>query len=129
MEQVVDPETRVTDVEVEFEEEKKESVYLIPWSSEKWEDRAPRRSNLYGKVVGGLITIVSLLIVPFVTFPGMILLVLVAEIYLIDWTYSKANLLRAASSRHSIKDNSVQESSDIIDQKNPRTNPKDQFVK
>ncbi len=129
MEQVIDPEIKIIDIEIEFEEEKEESEYQVPLSSENREDSAPKRTNLYGRIVGGLSAILFLLIVPFLTFPGMILLVLVAEIYLIDWTYSKVSLLRAASSSQSMKDDSIQESSGIIDQKNPRSNPKDQFVK
>lgn len=129
MEQVIDPESKVKDIEIEFQEEKEEPTFLVPISSEKYKVSAPKRSRQYGQASGGLIAIVSLLLVPFVTFPGMVILVLIAEIYLIDWTYSKFNLLRTASLNPSVVDAAARQSMDMVDQTNPRTDPKDKFVK
>ena len=127
MEQVIDPESEIAEVEIELQEEEPE--LLVPWSSEKWEDSVPKQRSPYGQVVGGLIAIVSLLFVPFVTFLGMVILVLIVEIYIIDWTYSKINLLRTPSSRPSTVNAAAQPFRDMVDQKNPRTDPKDKFAK
>ena len=72
--------------------------------------------------------IVALLFVPLITLPGMILLVLVAEVYLLDWTYSKVGLLRDTRSSIS-KETTERSPEDEIDRKIARTNPKNQFVR
>ncbi|MHA2023779.1 MAG: hypothetical protein ACTSWQ_08980, partial [Candidatus Thorarchaeota archaeon] len=68
-------------------------------------------------------------IVPFVTLPGMVILVLFAEIYLIDWIYSKVKLLREARSTPKAGIAGRKDRMTEVDQKNPRTSSKDQFVK
>jgi len=65
-----------------------------------------------------------LLIVPLVTLSGMVILVLFAEIYLVDWTYDKVKQLRSTGSAPARIRGTRQ-----ADRKNPRTSPKDQFVK
>ena len=51
------------------------------------------RKKLYAQSVVGMLAMVTIFIIPFVTVPGMFIFVLIAEVYLIDWTYSKAILL------------------------------------
>jgi hypothetical protein len=58
----------------------------------------------------------------------MILLVLVAEVYLLDWTYSKVSRLRDAESFIS-KETAVRSPEDEIDRKVVRSSPKNQFVR
>ena len=90
--------------------------------------RAPRNTLMYAKPLSGFVMIVALLFVPMITLPAMVILVLVAEVYLLDWTYSKVGILRDA--RSSISNRSVNKSpEDEIDQKVARTGPKDQFVR
>ena len=84
--------------------------------------------SLYAKPLSGLAVIVALLFVPMITLPGMVILVLIAEVYLLDWTYSKVGLLR--DERSSISKESAKRSpEDEIDRKVVRTNPKDQFAR
>jgi hypothetical protein len=84
--------------------------------------------HLYAKPISGLAVILALLVVPMITLPGMVILVLVAEVYLLDWTYSKFSLIR--DSRSSISNESTERSpEDEIDRKMARTGPKDQFLK
>ncbi|MGY5863749.1 MAG: hypothetical protein RTV41_04045, partial [Candidatus Thorarchaeota archaeon] len=72
--------------------------------------------------------IVALLFVPLITLPVLILLVLVAEVYLLDWTYSKVGLLRDSKSFIS-KQTDEKGPEDEIDRKVARTSPKDQYVR
>jgi len=89
---------------------------------------APMNLSLYAQSLSGLAMIVALVFVPMVTLPGLIILVLVAEVYLLDWTYSKVGLLRDA--RSSISNKSSEKSpEDEIDRKVTRTGPKDQFMR
>jgi hypothetical protein len=78
--------------------------------------------------LSGFAVIVALLFVPLITLPGMILLVLVAEVYLLDWTNSKVGLLRDTISSIS-KETTERSPEDEIDRKVVRTGPKDQFVR
>ena len=42
--------------------------------------------SLYAQSLSGIVMIVALLFVPMITLPGLIILVEVAEVYLLDWT-------------------------------------------
>jgi hypothetical protein len=125
MERVVEPEPEATEVEIEFEEEDDELEFIVPWEDEEMEDTSRNRS-LYGKTLGGFAAIAALLIVPLVTLPGMVILVLFAEIYLVDWTYTKVNQIRKARSASGA---GKKDRMSKADRKNPRASPKDQFVK
>jgi hypothetical protein len=133
MERVVESEPEATEAEievkVEFEEEDEEIEFIVPWEDEVMDERSSGNKRLYGMTFGGLSAIIALLLVPLVTLPGMVILVLFAEIYLVDWTYSKISLLRNAKSGSSHKLKGGQGQAGILDRKNPRANPKDQFVK
>jgi hypothetical protein len=131
MERVVESETETetTDVKIEFVEEEDELEFIVPWEDEEMEDSSSGSRRLYGKTFGGFIAIAALLIVPLVTLPGMVILVLFAEIYLIDWTYSKVNQLHKARSNPSTGIAGRKERMSEVDRKNSRTSPKNQFVK
>ena len=129
MERVFESEPETTEVEIKFEEEEEELEFIVPWEDEEMEDSSSGSRRLYGKTFGGFIAIVALLIVPFVTLPGMVVLVLFAEIYLIDWTYSKVKSLRNAESTPNAVIAGRQDHASEADRKNPRTSTKDQFVK
>ena len=90
--------------------------------------RSPMNLGLYAKPFSGVVVVVALLFVPLITLPGMVILVLVAEVYLLDWTYSKVGLLRDAKSSIS-KETTERSPEDEIDRKVVRTGPKDQFVR
>lgn len=127
MERVVESEQKTTEVEIEFEEEE-ELEFIVPWADEEMKSSSSGNRKQYGMTFGGFIAIAALLIVPLVTFPGMVILVLFAEIYLVDWTYGKVKELRGAGSAPArIRDRKDRTSQS--EQKNPRTSPKDQFVK
>jgi len=124
MERVVEPEPNVTNIEVEFDEQETYELEFASLREDEVEASSSGNRNLYGKTFGGIMAIVSLLIVPMVTLPGMVILVLFAEIYLVDWTYGKVKELRGAGSAPArIR------SSSPTERKNPRKSPKDQFVK
>ncbi|MHA2023294.1 MAG: hypothetical protein ACTSWQ_06500 [Candidatus Thorarchaeota archaeon] len=129
MERIVESEEKTTEVEIEFEEEEEELEFIVPWEDEEMEDSSSGNKGLYSKTFGGFVAIAALLIVPLVTLPGMVILVLFAEIYLIDWTYAKVNQIRKAKSTPSNGLRGRQDRADEIERKNPRTGPKDQFVK
>jgi hypothetical protein len=129
MERVFESEQKETEVEVEFEEDEDELEFIVPWEDEEMEDSPSGSRRLYGKTFGGFIAIAALLMVPLVTLPGMVILVLFAEIYLVDWTYAMVNQLRKAKSTSSTGLKGRQDRADEIERKNRRTSPKDQFLK
>jgi len=129
MERIVESEHEATEIEVEFEDEEEELEFVVPWTDEEQKDDSLSNRRLYGQTFGGFIAIAALLIVSMVTLPGMLVLVLFAEIYLMDWTYSKVNLLRNVKSAPSAGLKGRQDRARENDQKNPGTSPKDQFVK
>jgi hypothetical protein len=115
--------------ELEAETDTEEEVLLtIPKPQAKRISRAPADRLQYAQPFGGLVAIVTLLVVPIFTIPGMIIAVLLAEVYLVDWTYSKFSQLRNAKSSVS-SESSEKSPEDEIDRKVARTGPKDQFVK
>jgi hypothetical protein len=115
--------------ELEAETDTEEEVLLtIPKQQAKRKSRAPADRLQYAQPFGGLVAIVTLLVVPIFTIPGMVIFVLLAEVYLVDWTYSKFSQLRNAKSSVS-SESSEKSPENEIDRKVARTGPKDQFVK
>jgi hypothetical protein len=115
--------------ELEAETDTEEEVLLtIPKPQAKRISRAPADRLQYAQPFGGLVAIVTLLVVPIFTIPGMVIFVLLAEVYLVDWTYSKFSQLRNAKSSVS-SESSEKSPENEIDRKVARTGPKDQFVK
>ncbi len=129
MERIYESETKITEIDIEIEEDEEEEIEIaIPLSSEECLDSAPRNTRLYAQAVSGFVVIVALLFVPLITLPGMVILVLIAEVYLLDWTYFKVSLIRGA--RSSISNEYTGKSPENeIDRKIARTSPKDQFVR
>ena len=128
MERIYESETKQTEFEVEIDEEEEEIEITTPQSSEELVDSDPRNMRLYAQAISGFVVIVALLFVPFITIPGIVILVLIAEVYLLDWTYFKVRLIRGT--RSSISNESAGKSpEDEIDRKIARTSPKDQFVR
>ena len=128
MERFVESEQEATEVEIEFEDEEEEVEFIVPWEDEEMESSSSGNRKQYGMAFGGLMAIVSLLIVPLVTLPGMVILVLFAEIYLVDWTYGKVKQLRDAGTTPA-RIRGRQDTVSQTERKNRRTSPKDQFVK
>jgi hypothetical protein len=115
--------------ELEAETDTEEEVLLtIPKQQAKRISRAPADRLQYAQPFGGLVAIVTLLVVPMFTIPGMVIFVLLAEVYLLDWTYSKFTQVRKARSSVS-SESSGKNPENEIDSKVARTGPKDQFVK
>lgn len=127
MERAVEPETQRMEYDVLTETEEEVTIAL-PKQKARRIYRAPINMGLYAKPFSGLAVIVALLFVPLITLPGMVILVLVAEVYLLDWTYSKVGLLLDVRSSIS-KESDERSPEDEIDRKIARTNPKDQFVR
>ena len=127
MERAVEPENWTTDYDV-LPEPTEEVSIAPPKRKARRVYRTPVDLRFYAKPLAGLATIVVLLFVPMITIPGMVILVLVAEVYLLDWTYSKVGLLRDELSSIS-KESTERSPEDEIDKKVARTNPKDQFIR
>ncbi|MHA2027076.1 MAG: hypothetical protein ACW98U_14340 [Candidatus Thorarchaeota archaeon] len=127
MERAVEPETKKFEFEVVTEIEE-ETPITEPKQKAKRIYRAPGNTLLYAQSLSGFAVIVALLFVPLITLPGMLILVLIAEVYLLDWTYSKVSRIRETKSFIS-KETADRSPEDEIDRKVPRTGPKDQFVK
>jgi len=127
MESVVERQSERTELDDEMDTAE-EVLLTVPKQQAKRIYRAPARKFQYAQPLGGLVAIVTLLIIPMVTIPGMIIAVLLAEVYLVDWTYSKFSQLRNANSSVS-SESSEKSPEDEIDRKVARTGPKDQFVK
>ena len=123
MERTVETETKRIEFEVETDTGKEVEI-KFPRSNPKRIYSAPMSTRLYAQPLSGFVAIVALLFVPLVTLPGMVILVLIAEIYLLDWTYSKVNVVRDARSLSTMRN-----PEDEIDRKVARTGPKDQFIK
>jgi hypothetical protein len=127
VESVVEPKREGTELDV-MPETKEEVLIQLPKQKARRIYRAPMNLSLYAQSLSGIVMIVALLFVPMITLPGLIILVLVAEVYLLDWTYSKVDMIRDA--RSSISNKSAERSpEDEIDLKVARTGPKDQFVR
>jgi hypothetical protein len=123
---VVEPE--IKGIELDVMPETMEKVYIqLPKQKARRIYRAPMNLSLYAQSLSGIVMIVALLFVPMITLPGLIILVLVAEVYLLDWTYSKVSLIH--DSRSSISNEAEISPEDEIDRKIARTGPKDQFVR
>jgi len=127
MERTAEIETKRVEFEILTEPEEEVEI-TRPKAKARRIYRVGENTLLYAQSLSGLAVIVALVFVPMVTLPGMILLVLVAEVYLLDWTYSKVGQLRDAKSFIS-KETAERSPEDEIDRKVARTNPKDQFVK
>ena len=127
VESVVEPKGKGIELDV-MPDTKEEVSIQLPKQKARRIYRAPMNLSLYAQSLSGIVMIVALIFVPLITLPGLVILVLVAEVYLLDWTYSKVGLLRDAKS--SISNKSANKSpEDEIDQKVARTGPKDQFVR
>jgi hypothetical protein len=90
--------------------------------------RAPVDEHLYAKFLGGLAVMVALILVPMLTLAGMMIPVLIAEVYMLDWTYSKFSQLRSHGSSSSSM-STMKSPEDEIDRTVARTGPKEQFLK
>ncbi|MHA2150326.1 MAG: hypothetical protein ACXAAN_16940 [Candidatus Thorarchaeota archaeon] len=127
MERVVEPESKR--IEFDVLTETKEKVAITgPTQKARRIYRALIDLGLYAKPLSGFAVIVALLFVPLITIPGMVILVLVAEVYLLDWTYSKVSLIRDAKTAFS-NESTEKSPEDEIDRKVARPGPKDQFIR
>jgi hypothetical protein len=127
MERVVEPERKGIECDMELDTGEKASI-TRPRRDAMRVKRAPSNVLVYAQPLGGFAMIVTLFFVPMITLPVLFIPVLLAEVYLLDWTYSKVGLVRDARSSIS-KESNEKSPEDEIDQKIARTIPKDQFVK
>ncbi|MHA1951699.1 MAG: hypothetical protein ACW987_17785 [Candidatus Thorarchaeota archaeon] len=127
MERAVEPESKRIEYELEIETEEEIEI-TFPETKEIETARIKRSTLLYAQSLSGFVVMASLLFVPVFTLPVMIILVLVAEVYLLDWTYSKVSMIR--DSKSFISNESTGKSpEDEIDRKVARTGPKDSLVR
>ena len=127
VESVVEPERK--GIELDLMPDTKEEVSIRPPKQKARRIyRSPMNLSLYAQSLSGIVMIAALLFVPMITLPGLTILVLVAEVYLLDWTYSKVGLLRDARSSIS-RETAERGPEDEIDRKVSRTSPKDQFIR
>lgn len=124
---VIDPEELMTEFDVISDIE--EVVILTdPRVRARKIYRASVDKHLYAKTLGGLAVMVALILVPMLTLAGMIIPVLIAEVYMLDWTYSKFSQLRSHESSSSSM-STAKKAEDEIDRTVARTGPKEQFLK
>ncbi|MFW9850848.1 MAG: hypothetical protein ACFFF4_17105 [Candidatus Thorarchaeota archaeon] len=85
------------------------------------EKRISDRAWAYTKASAGIAAMVAIASIPFFTIAGMVVIVIIAEIYMADWTYSvfKSRRITVASS------NADDERSKVVS----TTSSKDQFIK
>ena len=124
MESVAEPEKMKFEIDTVLDE--REDFVTIEVESKRIY-QVPRNTLLYAQSLSGFAVIVALLFVPLITLPGLFILVLVAEVYLLDWTHSKVSQIREAKSF--ISKEAERSPEDEIDRKVARTSPKDQFVR
>ncbi len=88
-------------------------------------------ARIYAKPLGGIAAMLGLLALPALTLPGLTIFVLIGEIYLIDWTYSKFSDARFGGTKLADTKALQQDASpeDEIDKIAARTGPKDQFIR
>jgi hypothetical protein len=127
MERAVESESKRIEYDVLTETEEEVSIAL-PKQKAKRIYRAPTNTLRYAQPLSGLVVIVALLFVPLITLPGMVILVLVAEVYLLDWTYSKVSMIRDSKSFIS-KESTGNSPENEIDRKVARTGPKDSLTR
>jgi hypothetical protein len=123
MENVVEIRDEVPELELDIEEEKE----VIPEIKAK-EYAAERKSRLVAKLLGGCGLIVAFLLVPFVISPGLAIVVLLVEVYLLDWMYSILVLLRDSNS-FMLKEYSGKNPENEIDRITARPGPKDHLIR
>ncbi len=85
----------------------------------------------HAKTSAGVFAIVALALVPFFVLPGLAIVVLLAEVYLIDWTYSKATAKRIVAAPRATRV-SARSSVDTADDRSKiatTASSKDQFIK
>ena len=117
--------------EVEFDlwpELEEEVILTEPRKKARKVYRTPIEKHLYAKILGGVAAMVGLFTMPFVTLPGMIIPVVIAEVYLLDRTYSKYNLLKESKSS-TLSRFAAKSPENEIDRTVARTGPKEQFLK
>jgi len=87
-------------------------------------------TSTYAKILGGAVTMLALLAIPVLTIPGTVILVIVGEVYLLDWIYSKfveARDRRAPTAKTVLA--AVKYKADKREHSIDTTGPKDQFTK
>ena len=122
MENVAETRTKASGFDLEMDE-----IMEIA-NSEKMEEREShksRKTTLYAQIISGFLVSVALLFVPILTIPGTVILVLMAEVYLLDWTYSRYSLLHDVHSFYDRYNGKSPENE--IDQKVARTGLTDSF--
>lgn len=83
------------------------------------------------KTSAGVFAIVALALVPVFVLPGLAILVLLAEVYLIDWTYSRATAKRVVEAP-TVERKSAKSPVDTADERSKiatTASAKDQFIK
>jgi len=97
MENTIEMKREVTEFDFEVESDEEKGTRTSE-AKKKLEFTASKHTHLYAKIASGLTMAVALLLVPFITVSAMAIIVLFAEIYLLDWTYSRYSLLQDANS-------------------------------
>jgi hypothetical protein len=126
MEHIIEPDVRQPEYDMEIEDDEDlDDSGATPLQSEKRRDRPQGRLGLYARILAGIAIMLLLLLVPVFTLPGAIILVLFAEVYLIDWTYSQVGQLRNRPGEVTI----LADPEDEVDKNVPRGAQKKQFIK
>ena len=127
MERVVEPDARPSEYAPEIEEETDLEEVEVVWSlqSEECTEVPHRGIAFYGKVMGSIALMLLLPFAPVFTLPGVFVLVLLTEVYLVDWTYSRVREIRGKSGDIRLASNPEDE----VDKQVTRDAQKKQFSK
>jgi hypothetical protein len=111
-----------------------EIITIAPTKAPKQIKTEPRffdAARIYARPIGGIAASLALLALPALTLPGAAILVLIGEIYLIDWTYHRFTEARSGGTRPAETEPLEEDirPEDEIDKFATRTGPKDQFTK
>jgi hypothetical protein len=91
------------------------------------EGRVKTDATIRLQMIGGVAVMIVLLLLPFVTVVGSVILVLVCEVYLTDWLYSKYSVLTGrASHSGSFEARRIRQLEKTIDENAARPHPLDQ---
>ena len=111
-----------------------EEIIELPTEAHQYIRTAPRSfeaARIYAKPLGGIAAMLALLVLPALTMPGLVIFVLIGEIYLIDWTYSKFSEARGSDTKPAETETLEKDArpEDEIDKIASRSEPKNQFIK
>ncbi|MFX0107374.1 MAG: hypothetical protein ACFE7R_03755 [Candidatus Hodarchaeota archaeon] len=87
--------------------------------------------SAYAKPISGIVAMIALFYIPLITVPGLLVITIFAEVYLLDWTYNKLAQLKndGEESSKDEEDAKMIDPETEVDRIAERPASKDQFVR